>query len=56
MRYFIYLSNCYVGAVEGDDVYNTWRLAVQLAETLGTCADLVDSNTGEVVESTDFDE
>lgn len=56
MKYFIYIENRMVAEVEGDEfAWEVYRKAYELADLLGEVANLVDGETGEVIESSDED-
>lgn len=57
MKYYIYVNGKEISEVSGTEAaYKAWRLACDLADYLGTTADLVDGETGEVLESNDWDD
>ena len=56
MKYFIYIENRMVAEVEGYEfAWEVYRKAYELADMLGEVANLVDGETGEVIESSDED-
>ena len=56
MKYFIYIENRMVAEVEGCEfAWEVYRKAYELADLLGEVANLVDGETGEVIESSDED-
>lgn len=57
MKYFIYIDSICIATVWGTEAaYEAWRHAVALANMASLTADLVDGETGEVLESNDMDE
>lgn len=56
MKYFIYIENRMVAEVEGDEfVWEVYNKTCEVADLLGEVANLVDGETGEVIESSDED-
>ena len=56
MKFYIYLENRMVAEVEGYEfAWEVYRKAYELADLLGEVANLVDGETGEVIESSDED-
>ena len=54
MKYYIYIENRMVAEVEGCEfAWEVYRKTAELAEMLGEIANLVDGETGEVIESSD---
>ena len=54
MKYYIYIENRMVAEVEGSEfAWEAYRKTAELAEMLGEIANLVDGETGEVIESSD---
>ena len=54
MKYYIYIENRMVAEVEGCEfAWEVYRKTAELAEMLGAIANLVDGETGEVIESSD---
>ena len=54
MKYYIYIENRMVAEVEGNEfAWEVYRKTCELAEMLGQIANLVDGETGEVIESSD---
>lgn len=54
MKYFIYIENRMIAEVEGCEfVWEVYRKTCELADLLGEVANLVDGETGEVIESSD---
>ena len=54
MKYYIYIENRMVAEVEGAEAaWEVYRKTCELADLLGEIANLVDSETGEVIESSD---
>lgn len=57
MQYIIYIHGDEFAIVSGTEAaYEAWRHASALADIVGYTADLVDGKTGEVVESTNWDD
>ena len=61
MKFYIYIENRMVAEVEGYEfAWEVYRKAYELADLLGEVANLVDGETGEVIESSyedyDYDE
>ena len=57
MKYYIYVNGKEISEVSGTEAaYAAWRLACNLADCLSVTADLVDGETGEVIESNDWDD
>ena len=55
MKYYIYIENRMVAEVEGSEfAWEVYRKTDELAEMLGQIANLVDGETGEVIESSDY--
>ena len=56
MKFYIYIENRMVAEVEGYEfAWEAYRKAYELADLLGEVANLVDGETGEVIESSDED-
>ena len=56
MKYFIYIENRMVAEVEGDEfAWEVYNKTCEVADLLGEVANLVDGETGEVIESSDED-
>ena len=56
MKFYIYIENRMVAEVEGYQfAWEVYRKAYELADLLGEVANLVDGETGEVIESSDED-
>ena len=56
MKFYIYIENRIVAEVEGYEfAWEVYRKAYELADLLGEVANLVDGETGEVIESSDED-
>ena len=56
MKFYIYIENRMVAEVEGYEfAWEVYRTAYELADLLGEVANLVDGETGEVIESSDED-
>lgn len=56
MKFYIYIENRMVAEVEGYEfAWEVYRKAYELADLLGETANLVDGETGEVIESSDED-
>ena len=56
MKFYIYIENRVVAEVEGYEfAWEVYRKAYELADLLGEVANLVDGETGEVIESSDED-
>ena len=56
MKFYIYIENHMVAEVEGYEfAWEVYRKAYELADLLGEVANLVDGETGEVIESSDAD-
>ena len=56
MKFYIYIENRMVAEVEGYEfAWEVYRKAYELADLLGEVANLVDGETGEVIESSDAD-
>ena len=56
MKFYIYIENRMVAGVEGYEfAWEVYRKAYELADLLGEIANLVDGETGEVIESSDED-
>ena len=54
MKYYIYIENRMVVEVEGSEIaWEVYRKTCELADLLGEVANLVDGETGEVIESSD---
>ena len=54
MKFYIYISNKEIAEVEGIEyAYEVYRKTCELADLLGDIANLVDGETGEVIESSD---
>ena len=54
MKFYIYISNKEIAEVEGIEyAYEVYRKTCELADLLGDVANLVDGETGEVIESSD---
>ena len=54
MKYYIYIENRMVAEVEGSEfAWEVYRKTCELADLLGEVANLVDGETGEVIESSD---
>ena len=54
MKYHIYIENRMVAEVEGIDfAWEAYRKTCELADLLGEIANLVDGETGEVIQSSD---
>ena len=54
MKYYIYIENRMVAEVEGSEIaWEVYRKTCELADLLGEVANLVDGETGEVIESSD---
>ena len=54
MKYDIYIENRMVAEVEGSEfAWEVYRKTCELADLLGEVANLVDGETGEVIESSD---
>ena len=54
MKFYIYISNKEIAEVEGIEyAYEVYRKTGELADLLGDVANLVDGETGEVIESSD---
>lgn len=54
MKYYIYIENRMVAEVEGNEfAWEVYHKTCELAEMLGQIANLVDGETGEVIESSD---
>ena len=57
MNYIIYIRGNVFATISGAEAtYEAWRHASALADIAGYTADLVDGETGEVLESTDFED
>lgn len=58
MKYYIYIENRMVAEVEGTEfAWEVYHKTCELADLLGEIANLVDGETGEVIESSDdYDE
>lgn len=56
MKYFIYIENRMVAEVEGDEfAWEVYNKTCEVADLLSEVANLVDGETGEVIESSDED-
>ena len=56
MKFYIYIENRMVAEVEGYEfAWEVYRKAYELADLLGEVANLIDGETGEVIESSDED-
>ena len=56
MKFYIYIENRMVAEVEGYEfAWEVYRKAYELADLLGEVANLVDGETGEVIEFSDED-
>lgn len=56
MKFYIYIENRMIAEVEGYEfAWEVYRKAYELADLLGEVANLVDGETGEVIESSDED-
>ena len=56
MKYYIYIENRMVAEVEGCEfAWEVYRKTCEVADLLGAVANLVDGETGEVIESSDED-
>ena len=56
MKFYISIENRMVAEVEGYEfAWEVYRKAYELADLLGEVANLVDGETGEVIESSDED-
>ena len=56
MKFYIYIENRMVAEVEGYEfAWEVYRKAYELADMIGETANLVDGETGEVIESSDED-
>ena len=56
MKFYIYIENRMVAEVEGYEfAWEVYRKAYEVADLLGEVANLVDGETGEVIESSDED-
>ena len=56
MKFYIYIENRMVAEVEGYEfAWEVYRKVYELADLLGEVANLVDGETGEVIESSDED-
>ena len=56
MKYYIYIENRMVAEVEGDEfAWEVYNKTCEVADLLGQVANLVDGETGEVIESSDED-
>ena len=56
MKFYIYIENRMVAEVEGYEfAWEVYRKAYELADLLGEVANLVDGETGEIIESSDED-
>ena len=56
MKFYIYIENRMVAEIEGYEfAWEVYRKAYELADLLGEVANLVDGETGEVIESSDED-
>lgn len=56
MKFYIYIENRMVAEVEGYEfAWEVYRKAYELADLLSEVANLVDGETGEVIESSDED-
>lgn len=56
MKYYIYIKNRMVAEVEGDEfAWEVYNKTCEVADLLGEVANLVDGETGEVIESSDAD-
>lgn len=54
MKYYIYIENRMVAEVEGSEfAWEVYRKTCELADLLGEVANLVDGETGEVIEASD---
>jgi hypothetical protein len=54
MKFYIYIENRMVAEVEGIEfAYEVYRKTAELADLLGEIANLVDGDTGEIIESSD---
>lgn len=54
MKYFIYIENRMIAEVEGDEfAWEVYNKTCELADLLGKIANLVDGETGEVIEFSD---
>ena len=54
MKYYIYIENRMVAEIENSEVaWEVYRKTCELADLLGEIANLVDGETGEVIESSD---
>ena len=54
MKYYIYIENRMVAEVEGSEfAWEAYRKTCELTDLLGEVANLVDGETGEVIESSD---
>ena len=57
MKYFIYIDNTCIATVWGTEAaYEAWRHACALADIAELPANLVDGETGEVIESNNYEE
>ena len=56
MKYYIYIENRMVAEAEGDEfAWEVYNKTCEVADLLGEVANLVDGETGEVIESSDED-
>ena len=56
MKFYIYIENRVVAEIEGYEIaWEVYRKACELADLTGEVANLVDGETGEVIESSDED-
>lgn len=56
MKFYIYIENRMIAEVDGYEfAWEVYRKAYELADLLGEVANLVDGETGEVIESSDED-
>lgn len=54
MKYYIYIENRMVAEVKGAEIaWEVYRKTCELADLLGEVANLVDGETGEIIESSD---
>ena len=54
MKFYIYIENCMVAEVEGYEfAWEVYRKTCELANMIGETANLVDGETGEVIQSSD---
>ena len=54
MKYYIYIENRMVAEVEGTEfAWEVYHKTCELADLLGEIANLVDGETGEIIESSD---